>query len=152
VLAFGLVVSRPLIGYLADKFGSSLMIVTSMAFLAAAFLAISWSHGLPTLLLGAILSAFGYAGCQPVLMAVCLRQVPADRRGAASCTAYLGQDIGNLAGGLLGGTLVQQLGYAAMWQLMLVPLAAAAIVTLLYRRQIDAKQVAGFGQPAVATA
>ncbi|MBC2664925.1 MFS transporter [Novosphingobium flavum] len=137
VLALVLVISRPTIGTLADRIGSSRVLFASMFFLAAAFLTISWSHELNGFLLGAALAAFGYAGCQPTLMAICLRLVPAERRGAASCTAYLGQDIGNLIGGVLGGALVQHFGYAAMWQIMLVPLIIAAIVTIVYRRRID---------------
>jgi MFS family permease len=138
VLAFGLIVSRPLIGYLADRLGSSKVLLASMSFLAGSFLLISWSYSLPTFLVAAAVAAFGYAGCQPALMAVCLRRVPAERRGAASCTAYMGQDIGNLLGGVLGGLLVQNLGYAAMWRLMLVPLAIAAVVTIVFRHHINA--------------
>jgi MFS family permease len=138
VLAFVLVVSRPLLGHLADRFGASKVLLSSMCFLALSFLLISWSHSLLMFLVSAVVTAFGYAGCQPALMAVCLRSVPVDRRGAASCTAYMGQDGGNLLGGVLGGTLVQNFGYASMWRLMLVPLALAALVTLLFRRQLDA--------------
>jgi MFS family permease len=88
-------------------------------------------------LFSAVICAFGYAGCQPALMAVCLRRVPLERRGAASCTAYLGQAAGNLIGGVLGGSLVQNFGYASMWRLMVIPVLAAAIVTVVYRRQLD---------------
>ncbi|HUO23791.1 MAG TPA: MFS transporter [Caulobacteraceae bacterium] len=143
VLAVVLVGSRPLIGHLADRFGSSRILQLCMGFLAASFLTISVAHALPMFLVGAALAAFGYAGCQPTLMAVCLRRVPHDRRGAASCTAYMGQDIGNLFGGALGGALAQGLGYAAMWRLMLVPLAGASLVIIRYRRQFDSTEVAG---------
>jgi MFS family permease len=142
VLAVTLVVSRPFIGHLADPYGSSKILLSSMCFLSLSFLVISWSHSLPMFLLGALVSAFGYAGCQPAIMAVCLRRVPAERRGAASCTAYMGQDLGNLIGGVLGGSIVQGLGYAMMWRFMLVPLAAAAVVVIVYRRQLDAPPVA----------
>jgi MFS family permease len=142
VLAVTLVVSRPLIGNLADRYGSSKVLLCSMCFLAASFLLISWSRSLPMFLVAAFVTAFGYAGCQPTLMAVCLRRVPAERRGAASCTAYMGQDIGNLVGGVLGGSLVQALGYASMWRLMLVPLAAAGAVVIAFRRQLDAPRIA----------
>lgn len=137
VLALVLIVSRPLIGHLADRHGASKVLLSSMCLLALSFLLISWSHSLPMFLLAAVVTAFGYAGCQPALMAVCLRRVPVQRRGAASCTAYLGQDVGNLLGGVLGGTLVQSFGYASMWRLMLVPLAAAAVVTIVFHGQLD---------------
>jgi MFS family permease len=152
VLAFTLVVSRPLIGHLCDQYGASKVLLSSMCLLALSFLVISWSHSLSMFLISAVVTAFGYAGCQPSLMAVCLRRVPVERRGAASCTAYLGQDIGNLGGGVLGGTLVQHFGYASMWRLMLVPLAAAALVTIVFSRQLDVRQVVAESKPVPATA
>jgi MFS family permease len=145
-------VSRPLIGHLCDQYGASKVLLSSMCLLALSFLVISWSHSLSMFLISAVVTAFGYAGCQPSLMAVCLRRVPVERRGAASCTAYLGQDIGNLGGGVLGGTLVQHFGYASMWRLMLVPLAAAALVTIVFSRQLDVRQVVAESKPVPATA
>jgi MFS family permease len=139
VLAVTLVGSRPLLGYLADRYGASRVMLGSMSFLALAFLTISGAHSLLQFLLGAVISAFGYAGCQPTLMAVCFRLVPAVRKGAASCTAYMGQDVGNLIGGGVGGYLVLTFGYANMWRLMLLPLAAAALVIFIYRRRLDSQ-------------
>lgn len=141
VLAVTLVVSRPMIGHLADRYGASKVLFSCICFLAASFLLISWSHSLRVFLVSAIIAAFGYAGCQPALMAVCLRRVPVERRGAASCTAYMGQDAGNLLGGVLGGSFVEFFGYATMWRLMLVPLGLAAFITVAYRRQLDSPQV-----------
>jgi MFS family permease len=137
VLALVLVGSRPLIGHMADRYGASKVLLASMCFLCLSFFAISWSHSLPMFLLSAVICAFGYAGCQPALMAVCLRRVPLESRGAASSTAYLGQAAGNLIGGVLGGSLVQSFGYASMWRLMLIPVVAAAIVTIVFRHQLD---------------
>jgi MFS family permease len=151
MLGLALIVSRPLIGHLADRYGSSRVLLSSMCFLALSFLVISCSHSLPMFLASALLAAFGYAGCQPALMAICLRRVPVERRGAASCTAYMGQDIGNLVGGVLGGSLVQFFGYANMWRLMLVPLAAAAVVTMVFRRQLDTPVAVADSVPVRAT-
>jgi MFS family permease len=147
VLAFTLVVSRPCIGSVADRFGASKILLSSMILLAISFFVISWAHSLPMFLLAAFITAFGYAGCQPTLMAVCLRRVPIERRGAASCTAYMGQDLGNLIGGFYGGYLVQSFGYGSMWRLMLVPLAGAALITVLWRRQLDAPQAVLVASP-----
>jgi MFS family permease len=152
VLAAVLVFSRPFIGHLADRHGASKILLASMALLAASFLIISWSHSLLLFLVSAVVTAFGYAGCQPTLMAVCFRLVPAERRGAASCTAYMGQDLGNLIGGVLGGSLVQYFGYASMWRLMVVPLAAAAVVAIALRSRLDAQGILPGRATATATA
>ena len=137
VLAVTMVVSRPLIGRLADTFGSGKVIIGSMVFFAASFLVISYATTLPVFLFAGFLSAFGYAGSQPALMAVCMKSVPTARRGAASCTSYIGQDLGNLAGPVLAGAIIQSMGYVSMWRLMIAPIAAAMIITILFRYSID---------------
>jgi MFS family permease len=152
VLAVTLVGSRPLLGHMADKFGASRVMMASIVFLAFAFLTISAADSLPLFLLAGVISAFGYAGCQPTLMAVCFRLVPAQRKGAASCTAYMGQDVGNLIGGAVGGYLVLTFGYANMWRLMLLPLAAAALVSFIYRRRLDSEPFATLQAPDPTTA
>ena len=137
VLAATMVFSRPTLGQLADTYGSGKVIMGSMVCFAASFLVISYSHNLPMFLFSGFLSAFGYAGSQPALMAVAMKSVPVDRRGAAGCTSYIGQDIGNLLGPLLAGTIVEYMGYVSMWRLMIVPIGVAMLITVYFRRQLD---------------
>lgn len=137
ILAATMVFSRPMIGKLADTYGSGTIVIVSMICFAASFLTISNSRTLPMFLLSGFLSAFGYAGSQPALMAVCMKSVPMQRRGAAGCTSYIGQDIGNLAGPVLAGAIVEKLGYVSMWRLMIAPIGIAMLVAILFRRRID---------------
>ena len=137
VLAITLIFSRPFIGKMADKYGTVKVVIGSMSCFAASFLLISYSKTLPLFLLAAFICAFGYAGCHPSLMAVCLKSVPRERRGAASCTSYIGQDIGNLAGPLLAGTIIEHMGYAVMWRMMIIPIVVATCVAIAFRSQID---------------
>jgi MFS family permease len=70
-------------------------------------------------------------------MAVSMKSVPMERRGAASCTTYIGQDIGNLAGPALAGALVESLGYVAMWRIMIIPICLAILIGFFSRKQMD---------------
>jgi MFS family permease len=137
VLAVTLIFSRPLIGKLADEYGSVKVILGSMCCFIASFLVISYSRTFSMFLLAGFISAFGYAGCHPALMAVCMRSVPKERRGAASCTSYIGQDIGNLTGPVLAGAIAERLGYASMWRIMIFPIFIAMLIAILFRHQID---------------
>jgi MFS family permease len=137
MLAATMVFSRPMIGKLADAFGSGKVILVSMVCFAASFLVISNSRTMSMFLLSGFLSAFGYAGSQPALMAVCMKSVPMERRGAAGCTSYIGQDIGNLAGPELAGAIIESMGYVSMWRLMIAPIGIAMLVAILFRNQID---------------
>jgi MFS family permease len=142
VYALSMIFSRPLIGKLADKFGSVKVIIPSMLSFAVAFLIISFSKSLPMFLLAGFVSAFGYGGCQPALQAVCMKSVPVERRGAASCTSYIGSDVSNIVGPVLAGAVIVHLGsniagYVNMWQLMVIPIGIAMLVTIVYRKQIN---------------
>ena len=59
--------------------------------------------------------------------------VPGDRRGAASSTLYLGSDLGQLLGPIVGGVLAASFGYAAMFRLAPLSIGLALIVLLVFR-------------------
>ena len=136
VYAGTLLFTRPMIGSLADRYGTVKVIVPSLFFFAAAFLLISISTTLPMFLLAAFVSAFGYGGCQPSIQAVCMKSVPKERRGAASCTSYVGQDVGQLVGAVLAGAIIESFGYTNMWRIMIFPMAVAMIMAILFRNRI----------------
>jgi MFS family permease len=65
-----------------------------------------------------------------------MKSVPKERRGAASSTNYIGNDLGNLTGPVLAGTIIDHVGYAPMWRLMTIPLFIAIAVVLICRKRI----------------
>jgi MFS family permease len=66
-----------------------------------------------------------------------MKSVPVERRGAAGCTTYIGQDIGNLAGPLLAGLLIESMGYVSMWRIMIIPIGLAMLIAIFFRNQMD---------------
>ena len=137
VYAVTMLLSRPLIGTLADRFGPVKVLIPSMCCFAVSFLVISFSSSLMMLLVAAFVSAFGYGGCMPAVQAVAMCSVPKERRGAASCTSYIGQDMGNLVGPTLGGAIVQAAGYASMWRVMIIPMGIAMVMAVLCRERLN---------------
>jgi MFS family permease len=137
VYAATMIFTRPSIGKLADRFGTVKVMLPSLVFFAFSFMLISFSHTLFMFLLSGFISAFGFGGCQPAIQAVAMRSVPKERRGAASCTSYIGNDMGNLVGPTVAGFVVQNFGYVSMWRIMIVPIFIGMLVTILFRRKID---------------
>ena len=88
-------------------------------------------------LFAAMVSAFGYGACQPTIQAFCMRCVPRERRGAGSCTNYIGTDLGMLAGPMIGGVIATSFGYPAMWRFMTIPIGCAFIFVLCFRRRMN---------------
>ncbi|MFJ3384032.1 MULTISPECIES: MFS transporter [unclassified Curtobacterium] len=130
-----LFVSRPLAGRLADRFGY-LVLVPMMVLFIGSFFLISVSHSLLAFLVAAVLFGFGYGGCQPVLQSMAMKMVPRERRGAGSTTNFLGSDLGNIVGPIVGGSIATTFGYTAMWQGMTVALVISGVLVVVLRRAI----------------
>lgn len=137
VYAVTLLVTRPLIGKLGDRYGLVKIFIPAFMAFAAAFLLISVADRTWMFLLAAFISAFGYGACQPAVQTLCMKRVPKEKRGAGSSTNYIGQDLGNLVGPVIAGSVVQKLGYAVMWRVMIVPVVIAFIIVVLFRKTIQ---------------
>lgn len=101
---------------------------------------ISVSDTIWTLLAAAVVGAFGYGAAGPVARAMAMGVVPEERRGAASSTLYLGSDLGQLAGPVVGGLIATTLGYAAMYRIAPVSILLAAVVLLVARRTLERRR------------
>lgn len=133
VYAGVLFLSRPLSGYLADKFGY-LVLVPLLALFIAGFFVISSADSVWKFLAAAVLIGLGYGGAQPVMQSLAMRLVPKDRRGAASSTNFIGSDLGNIAGPIAGGAIADSLGLSSMWQVMTVTLVISIILVIVLRK------------------
>ena len=95
-------------------------------------------------LAGAI-SAFGYGICQPLIQTLSIKLVSPERRAVASNTNYIGVDAGFLIMPALAGVIVAFVqdnggssvaGYDTMFRVMTLPIVAALLVFLVYRKRI----------------
>lgn len=136
IYAITLLFSRPFIGRMADKYGTVNIILPSMICFAVAFALISCASSLGMFYVAAFISAFGFGGCQPALVAVCMKCVPKERRGAASSTGYAATDLSNLLGPTAAGMIVEKAGYVSMWRMAIIPIVIAMAVAIVFRNQI----------------
>lgn len=132
VYAGVLFLSRPLSGFLADKFGYIVLAPMFVLFIAGFWL-ISVASTLWMFLAAAVIIGFGYGGAQPVMQSLAMRLVPKERRGAASSTNFIGSDLGNIVGPIVGGSVADVMGLSSMWQVMTVTLVISIILVLVFR-------------------
>ena len=137
VSAGAMVISRPYIGRLTDKFGFVKMGVPLMICTIIMLFVTSISASLWCFLIAAVFSAFGYYACQPALQALAMKAVTGERRGAASATSSIGVDAGVLIGSSTAGSLVQAFGYVPMWRLLALAPLFGILVIILFRRRIN---------------
>jgi len=136
VYALTMLITRPAIGYLTDKYGFVKVSIPSILMTALSFVIISQAHTLPLFLFAAFINAFGYGAVQPALQSLVMKSVPANRRGSASSTNYIGMDSATLIGPTIAGIVAQIFGYSIMWLVMIIPLFIGIMVVLLYRKNI----------------
>ena len=136
VYAIALLVSRPLIGRISERFGISRVLPVSIVIFAIGMLLISYSKNINMFLVSAVLVAFGYGACQPLVQALCMKSVPSDRRGSASATGYYGTDIGYLMAPALSGYIVDHYSYSFMFRCMDIYLVFALIIFIVIRKKI----------------
>lgn len=131
-----MLISRPLIGGLTDRFGAGKVLIPALGCFIISYLIISVSTTLPMFLLASFISAFGTGACQPAVQALCMKCVSSDRRGAASSTCYIANDLGTLIGAPVAGMIVEQWGYTVMWRVMTIPIVFAIGLVIFIRKDI----------------
>ena len=136
VNALVMLLTRPLSGKLADRYGFAMVFIPSLIIGIAALIVISLSNTLWMFLAAAVLAAFGFGACVPLAQSHTMKGVAAERRGAAISTNAIFIDIGVYAGLNLAGIFIEAFGYPMMWNLMIVPLVLAACLTLFARKSI----------------
>ena len=127
-LALSTIVARPLSGVIIDRKGRSgynLVILTGCISMGIAF-GVLGNLSVPAhLIIGGVFFGLGFGFVQPTALSECINQAPTARRGAATATFWTAVDIG-VAGGSVGwGFVANALGYGAMFQLAIVPIAVA---------------------------
>jgi MFS family permease len=138
VNAIGMLISRPIVGRLSDKYGVHKVMPPAMGMFAISFYVISVSTNIYWFLFSALISAWGYGVIMPANQTLCMKCVTPDRRGVGGNTNYIGMDIGAFFGPIIAGSLVAQVGYGAMFQFMILPVFAAAAVFVLCYPKIKA--------------
>jgi len=128
--AVAMVVARLAFGKIADRYGTLIVVAPGIALYIAAFVLILIAPGAPGFVICIAGLLYGLSGgmTTPVLNAVVLKQVPVERRGAASGTYMISFDVGIAGGGALWGLTIEKLGYAPTLTICI----ALACIALVY--------------------
>ncbi|MHB8127779.1 MAG: MFS transporter [Mobilitalea sp.] len=136
VYALTLLITRPTVGKLTDKYGFVKVGIPAIFFTGISFIIISVSTSLPMFLIAAFVNAFGFGACQPALQSLAMKSVPKERRGAAGSTNFIGLDLGTILGPMIAGAFAENLGYPVMWCVMTIPLIIGMSLVFIFRGKI----------------
>ena len=100
---------RPFSGKLMDKKSLQYTEFPGKIACAATMILLGYCNSLWLILLTGILRALGQGAAQPSLQAGCINHVGRERSGVATSTYFLGGDIGQGIGPMVGGVILAQI-------------------------------------------
>ena len=136
VNAVCMIITRPVVGKLADKYGIHKVLLPAIIMFALSLFVISISDNIYLFLLSAAVNAFGYGTIVPTNQALCMKCVTPERRGVGGNTNYIGMDLGFMTGPVLAGVFVSNFGYSNMYKLMIIPIVIACALFIYFYSKI----------------
>jgi predicted MFS family arabinose efflux permease len=131
VCAIVLFIVRPFSGKLMDRKGIRVTVLPGLALTAGAMFLLGSSRTLILILITGAVRSLGQGAAQPSLQAGCISAVGKDRSGVATSTYYLGGDVcqgfGPMIGGAIIGNFAGASGYTILFNICGVLLLCAFV-------------------------
>lgn len=135
VYAVIILITRPLIGKVIDRFGLEITMIPSFLLIVAAIITLSVSSSLYEFLGVAVLYGIGFGSLQTTLQTMAVRDVPHYRLGAANATLFSGLDLGMGTGVMILGVVANYWGYRDMYLFTLIPMTLSILFYVFYVRK-----------------
>ena len=142
--AIALILSRPFVGTLTDKYGYKASMIPGFICCVASYVIISFSDSLMKFIFAGMIYGLGFGTTGPVIQALSLKRVGTARHGVAANTIYAGMDLGYLLGGPISGFVCVRLqgiygdaimGYSGTFLVMTIPIALGLAMFLVDMRK-----------------
>jgi MFS transporter, AAHS family, 4-hydroxybenzoate transporter len=111
----GFFVGAPFFGYLGDRFGRRLALISSLLFIGMTTLACAWATDLQRLLWLRFLSGLGLGGVLPNVIALNAEFTPKRLRATMMVVMSMGISLGAAVPGLVGVTLMPTYGWPVIF-------------------------------------
>ncbi len=115
IFAVTMIILRPVCGKLADRFGAERVLPVTIGTFIGCLLLMSRCNSTFEVLLSGVLQGIGYSCTQSLLQSLAIKMTPAERRGAASSSCYIGMDLGYVLAGVFAGSMAEAKGYPAVF-------------------------------------
>jgi len=127
-------VAGPLYGVLGDTYGRARMLQMALSVYIAGSMVCAVASDIDTLTIGRVVQGLGGGGLMALAQALIADAVPPRERGRAQGYIAIISVLASTAGPLLGGFMVEVLGWRSLF-VVTIPLAGLAMI-LLHRRKI----------------
>ena len=127
---------RLFIGRIADRKGLTLVVNISLAVSAVSMVLIGVAPVLGFLIAASVLKSIGQGGGQISLQAECIKRVEKGRIGLATSTFFIGADIGQGVGPMIGGVISSSFNYMVMYLACAVLMLVSMVFFNIYQKRI----------------
>jgi MFS family permease len=138
-LAIVILITRPVLGRLGDRFGYRNVFIPCLVLIACGIAVLAFGGTRPYIFASAIIFGIGFGTAYPTYVGYVMRGVSATRRGAAFGAILAAFDTGIGTGSTAMGWLIQRHGFAAAFGLAAV-LAALALPYFLFADRLFARE------------
>jgi MFS family permease len=125
---------RPLSGKLLDRKGLAFIAFPAYILAIMAVILLGSSSALWTVLLAGVFYALGQGSCQPAIQVTCVKKLGPERVGIATSTYFIGADVGQGLGPILGGAAAESFGFGTVFYGSGIILLIGLIIFYLYKR------------------
>lgn len=132
-----LLLSRPLGGKLADKYGEKFVLIPGLLTAVLGLVTLSISNGLFGIIIAAILYGLGFGSTSPVLQAFILKLVSPEHRGMANASFSTAVDLGIGFGAILFGWIAEYMGYRLLFFIGAVMVLISLITIFSLKRKVE---------------
>ncbi len=139
VNALVLLFVRPLSGKLVDRKGLAYIAYPSYILAIIAAILLGSSLALWMVLLASVFYALGQGSCQPAIQVTCVKKLGPERVGIATSTYYIGADIGQGLGPIIGGAVAGSFGFSTVFYGGGIMLFIGLLIFYLYTRNENSK-------------
>src|SRR5699024_8574862 len=117
--------------------GLTLVVNISLIATALSMTLIGFAPALGLLLVASVLKSIGQGGGQISLQAECIKRVDAGRVGVATSTFYIGADLGQGIGPMIGGAISSTFNYTILFLFCAALMIVAMLFFNLYQSKYD---------------
>lgn len=133
VNAIVLFILRFMVGRFIDKSRLTPIVIMSLILASTSMFMIGKSTGVSIILVAAVLVAIGQGTGQISLQSACIKRVDAARVGVATSTYYIGADIGQGLGPIIGGKISDLSSYKIMFYIIAILMLIGIMVFIPYQ-------------------
>ena len=134
-----LFVLRLMIGKIVDRTSLSFIVNISLITSAISMVIIGMGNVLWMFLFAALLKAIGQGSGQISLQSACIKRVDARKVGIAASTYYIGADIGQALGPIIGGKISAMFDYRTTFYCAATLILLMMVMFNVYQNQINKK-------------